>query len=106
MNIGQNQGLARLERAPIGIAAGGIGRRDPMGLEIVEGGKIVEGEILGLSNETSAEKKEHPSRRTHPASVIEHAQGIKSVVSRGNLNFKRMKAPVNCGREITSVGEF
>jgi len=60
VNIGQDEGLAWFEPAPIIVAPGRISRSDPVGLELVEGGQVVQSEILGLARPSGAEKKEHP----------------------------------------------
>ena len=56
LNIGEDEGLAGFEPAPIVVLPGGISRSDPVGLEVVQGGQIVQGEILGLGKQTGAEK--------------------------------------------------
>jgi hypothetical protein len=41
-----------------------------VGLEVVEGGQIVQGEILGLGKQTGAKKDSQRDSRIHQASVV------------------------------------
>ena len=56
VNLGEDEGLAGLEPAPIVVSSGGISRSDSVRLEVVEGGQIFQGEILGLGKQTGAKK--------------------------------------------------
>jgi hypothetical protein len=56
LNVGEDKGLAGFEPAPVIVLAGGISGGDAVGLEVVKRGQIVQGEILRLSKQTSAEK--------------------------------------------------
>jgi hypothetical protein len=56
VNLGEDEGLAGFEPAPIVVSSGGISRSDSVGLEVVEGGQIVQREILGLGEQTGTKK--------------------------------------------------
>jgi hypothetical protein len=66
-----------------------------VGLELVEGGQIVQGEILGLGEQTGAEKKDHPNSWFHRGTVAEtglwgQASGLLSVnieLGHADVNF-------------------
>jgi hypothetical protein len=61
VNIGQDEGLAGVEHPEIVVAPGRISRRDTVGLELVESGQVVQREILGLGQQSGAEKKDDPA---------------------------------------------
>jgi hypothetical protein len=77
LNFGENQGLAGFELTPIIIISCGVCRRDPVGLEVVEGRQVVQSEILGLGEQTGAEKWGHPDSCFHGTSVDANERGGK-----------------------------
>ena len=77
LNIGENEGLAGFELTPIIIISCRVCRSDPVGLEVEDGRQVVQSKILGLGEQTGAEKWGHPDSGIHGTSVDANERGSK-----------------------------